>query len=142
MTVSTGIILFWWHMGKNLKKLKTRKIKKMWYLCQIRSNLKLITPQIVKFDFRIILFSLFFQFQNCFKRKKLFLPFCVNFAQKIGKNQGKIIFLKRLKLWRKYIFEIKTCLPLFICPIRFIKLSSKLVFLHWKCLFCLPQKKR
>ena len=63
------------HMGKNLKKLKTRKIKKMWYLCQIRSNLKLIASHIVKFDFRIILFSSFFQFQNCFKRKKYFCIF-------------------------------------------------------------------
>ena len=80
------------YRGKNLKKLKMRKIKKMWYFCQISSNLKLITSQIVKFDFRIIKFSKFFQFQNFFIWKNHFVLFVQILHKKLVKIEEKSYF--------------------------------------------------
>ena len=53
------------------------------------------------------------------------------FIEKNGQKVGdfNIIFSKV-----KHIFELTTLFPTFLCPIRFIKLASKLNFKNWKCL--------
>ena len=72
--------------GKKLKKWKMRKSQILWYLCQTISNFEFFTPHIVKFDAGLVLFSSFFQFWYIFKKKKIFLVFCANFGQKVGKK--------------------------------------------------------
>ena len=79
-------------LGKNLKKLKMRKIWILWYKCQITSELKLSLLHIVKFNFGMILFSWIFSFWTYFVRKKQICDFCINLAWKIGKNQRKKLF--------------------------------------------------
>ena len=50
------------YMGKNLKMWKIRKMKKMGYLCQTSSKYEFNTPDIVKLDSGLVLFSSFFDF--------------------------------------------------------------------------------
>ena len=81
-----------------------------------------------------------FSFRIFFHMKKLFCAFCANFARKIGKKWGKVKCLIRSKRWWKYIVEIKTCHPLFICPINLIELSSKFIFCIGNVFLVFPKK--
>ena len=117
------------HLGKNLKKLKMRKIIILWYLCQKSSKCDFNTFNIVKFDSRLVLFSSIFQFQNTFVPKKIFSCFCNNFVKINCQNFAKTWWFWQHSWWIKHILEIIRYLHVLIYPIRFIKLSSKLVFL-------------
>ena len=52
------------------KKLKMRKIRILWHICQKSSKCDFNTFNIVKFDSRLVLMSSIFQFQNTFVPKK------------------------------------------------------------------------
>jgi len=129
-------------LGKNLKKLKMRKIQILWYLCQKSSRYEFNTFNIVKFDSRLVSFSYIFQFQNTFVPKKLNLCFCDNSVKINCQNFDKTWWFRQHSWWIKNFPEIIRFFLVFMYPIRFIKLYSKLFFWDYKCLFLSPQKKR
>ena len=69
--------------------------------------------------------------QASFSFKKTFCVFETNLSKKNGQKVGdfNITFSKA-----KHIFEMTMLFPMFLCPIRFIKLASKLKFKHKTCL--------
>ena len=56
-TKAYSIVNLTLHLGKNLKKLKMRKILILWYLCQKSSRYEFNTLNIVKFNSRLVWFS-------------------------------------------------------------------------------------
>ena len=97
--------------------------------CQKKSfKIEFNTFNFVKFDSRLVLFPSIFQFQNTFVPKKLYLCFCDNSVKINCQNFDKTWWFRQHSWWIKHFPEIIRFFLVFMYPIRFIKLSSKLFF--------------